>query len=65
MKTILLAGLLGALFVILYMITNQTDLDPCANQDSDIAAAIMSDNIQEQEDLASRAILIRGICDSE
>ncbi len=47
------------------MITNQTDLDPCAHQDSDIAAAIMSDNIQEQEDLASRAILIRGICDSE
>ncbi len=47
------------------MITNQSDLDPCANQDSDVAAAIMSDNIQEQEDLASRAILIRGICDSE
>ena len=65
MKTILLAGLLGALFILLYMITSQTDLDPCANQDSDIAAAIMSDNIQEQEDLASRAILIRGICDSE
>ena len=65
MKTILLAGLLGALFIILYMITNQTDLDPCASPDSDIAAAIMSDNIQEQEDLASRAILIRGICDSE
>ena len=65
MKTILLAGLLGAIFILLYMITSQTDLDPCANQNSDIAAAIMSDNIQEQEDLASRAILIRGICDSE
>ena len=65
MKTILLAGLLGVLFILLHMITNQTDLDLCANQDSDIAAALMSDNIQEQEDLASRAILIRGACDSE
>ena len=56
---------MGILFIVLYLITKETDLDPCAKQDSDIAAAIMSDNTQEQEDLVSRALLIRGACDSK
>ena len=65
MKTFLLAGLMGILFMVLYLVTKETDLDPCAKKDSDIAAAIMSDNTQEQEDLVSRALLIRGACDSK
>ena len=65
MKTFLLAGLMVILFIVLYLITKETDLDPCAKQNSDIAAAIMSDNTQEQEDLVSRALLIRGACDSK
>ena len=64
MKTFLLAGLMGILFMVLYLVTKETDLDPCAKKDSDIAAAIMSDT-QEQEDLVSRALLIRGACDSK
>ena len=65
MKTFLLAGLTGILFMVLYLVTKETDLDPCAKKDSDIAAAIMSDSTQEQEDLVSRALLIRGACDSK
>ena len=65
MKTFLLAGLMGILFMVLYLVTKETDLDPCAKKDSDIAAAIMSDSSQEQEDLVSRALLIRGACDSK
>ena len=64
MKTFLLAGLMGILFMVLYLVTKETDLDPCAKKDSDIAAAIMSDT-QEQEDLVSRALLIRGACESK
>ena len=56
---------MGILFIVLYLITKETDLDPCAKQNSDVAAAIMSDNTQEQEDLVSRALLIRGACDSK
>ena len=65
MKTFLLAGLMGILFMVLYLVTKETGLDPCAKKDSDIAAAIMSDSTQEQEDLVSRALLIRGACDSK
>ena len=65
MKTFLLAGLMGILFMVLYIVTQETDLDPCAKKDSDIVAAIMSDSTQEQDDLVSRALLIRGACDSK
>ena len=47
--------------------TLQTDSnsDPCSKKNIDIAAAIMSDSIEEQEALVNRAILVRGMCESK
>ncbi len=36
--------------------------DPCANLDSDVAAAILADSAHDQDGLANRAILQRGRC---
>ena len=65
LKTFLLASLLGAMFLLLYWITGENSSDPCSEQSRDIAAAIMSDNPQEQEDLVNRALLMRGVCDAK
>jgi len=65
LKTFLLTGLLGVIFLLLYWITIQKEPDPCAEQYSDIAAAILADNPEEQDVLVSRAILIRGACESK
>ena len=43
----------------------QGEQDPCANPDTDVAAAVLGETEGDQEGLVNRAILVRGNCEPE
>jgi hypothetical protein len=61
-------SLLGLLVVLgiaafLYVATlDETQQDPCADTQNDISGALLSDNDDDQDALANRAIAQRGAC---
>ena len=44
---------------------SQTDEDPCANPQSDIAAAVLADQPGDQDALINRAIIMKSDCDQD
>lgn len=52
-----------AMGVLLYFLTvHDSQQDPCATPQNDISASILSDDRDDQDALANRAILQRGAC---
>jgi hypothetical protein len=39
--------------------------DPCANPGGDVGAAVLADDVGDQDALVNRAIIVRGNCEKE
>ncbi len=65
MKTFLVIVATAFFAAVFYWLTLQEDWDPCDNLDGDIVAAIISDDLDDQDVLVNRAIAVRGVCESK
>ena len=65
MKTTLILVTVTFFATVFYWLTLQEDWDPCNNLDGDIVAAIISDNLDDQDALVNRAIAVRGTCEDK
>ena len=65
MKTFLVIVATVFFVTVFYWLTLQEDWDPCTNLDGDIVAAIMSDDLNDQDALVNRAIAVRGSCEDK
>jgi hypothetical protein len=53
------------LFIAIMAWLSQTDEAPCARPQSDISAAVLSDQAGDQDALINRAIIIKSECDRD
>ena len=53
------------LFIAIMAWVSQTDEAPCAKPQSDISAAVLADQVGDQDALINRAIIIKSECDRD
>ena len=61
-NALILVFVLG-LIALLYWLTLEDPVDPCADPQTDISAAVLGDESGDQDALVNRAIIMRGACD--